>query len=77
MIQNDWGTGYGADVLIRNNGPADEDWEATVEIDGSTTSLWGALYEEHDGELTLQGLSWNNIVPAGGTVGSIGFCAER
>jgi len=77
LMQSDWGTGYCADILIRNNGQEDVDWTVTMDIEGRTTTLWGAQYEEEDGTLTLEGLSWNNMVPAGGTVPSVGFCAQR
>lgn len=77
VTQSDWGTGYCADILIRNNGSAEVDWQVTVDIEGRTTTVWNAIVEERDGTLTLEGLSWNNTIPAGGTLGSIGFCAQR
>jgi len=77
LIQDDWGNGYRADVIIRNNSAQDQDWQVTLDVEGSITSLWGATYEEKNGHLVLDGLSWNNIVPAGGTITSVGFCANR
>ena len=76
-VQSDWGSGYCADVTVRNSGSSDVDWEVTVPIEGRTTTTWNAVVEESNGKLHLQGLSWNNIVPAGGSVGSVGFCAQR
>ena len=76
-IQDDWGNGYCASVIIRNNSAQDQDWQVTLDVVGSITSLWGAAYEEKNGHLLLEGLSWNNIVPAGGTITSVGFCAKR
>ncbi|MBW2622692.1 MAG: cellulose binding domain-containing protein [Deltaproteobacteria bacterium] len=76
-IQDDWGNGYCASVIIRNNSAQDQDWQVTLDVVGSITSLWGAAYEEKNGHLVLEGLSWNNIVPAGGTITSVGFCAKR
>ncbi len=77
IIRDDWTTGYCADIVIRNSGSQSVDWKVSVQIEGRTTTLWNALYEEQDGTLTLEGLSWNNEVPAGGTVNSVGFCAQR
>lgn len=76
-VQSDWGSGYCADVLIRNPGSVDVDWVVTFPIEGSAYNVWNAIGTEQGGKLTLTGLSWNNIVPAGATLESIGFCANR
>jgi len=75
-IVDDWGTGYCADVTIKNNSNEDIDWQVTLDVSGSIKSLWGALYERKGDQLTLEGKDWNNIVPAGSTLTSIGFCVD-
>ncbi|MCP4576373.1 MAG: hypothetical protein GY846_08835 [Deltaproteobacteria bacterium] len=76
-IADDWGTGYCADVTIKNNGTEDVDWKVTLNVEGDIRSLWGALYERNSDQLTLEGKDWNNIVPAGSALTSIGFCVDR
>jgi len=76
-IADDWGTGYCADVTIKNDSTEDVDWNVTLDVAGGIKSLWGALYEREGDRLTLEGKDWNNIVPAGGSLSSIGFCVDR
>jgi|GEM_PF-949707 len=76
-IVDDWGTGYCADVSIKNNSNEDIDWQVTLDVAGSIKSLWGALYEREGDQLTLEGKDWNNIIPAGSNLTSIGFCVDR
>jgi len=61
-IIDDWGTGYCADVAIKNNSTDDVDWKVTLNVEGDIRSLWGALYEKNGDQLTLEGKDWNNIV---------------
>ena len=77
VIRDDWTTGYCADIVIRNTGSQAVDWKVNVNIEGQTTAVWNAFYEEQQGTLTLEGVSWNNVVSPGGTVPSVGFCALR
>jgi len=77
QISDDWGTGYCANVTITNNGTEDVDWRVTLNVEGNVRSLWGGLYEKNGDQLTLEGKAWNNIVSAGSTLSSIGFCADR
>ena len=77
-IADDWGTGYCADVSIKNNTAAEDiDWKVTFKVDGTLKSLWGALYEKNGDQLTVEGKDWNNIVAAGSSLSSIGFCVDR
>jgi len=76
-ITDDWGSGYCSDVTIKNNTTENIDWKVTLEVEGNLRSLWGALYEKTGDQLILEGKDWNNIVPAGSTLSSIGFCADR
>jgi cellulase/cellobiase CelA1 len=76
-IVDDWGTGYCADVIIKNNSNKDIDWQVTLDVEGNLKSLWGALYEKNGIQLTLEGKDWNNIVAAGSSLSSIGFCVDR
>ena len=77
VVTDDWGTGYCADIVIQNNGDTEVDWTVTLEIQDRITDVWNALYEIQDNTLTIEGLYWNNVIPAGGSISSVGFCAER
>ena len=76
-ITDDWNTGYCSDVTIKNSSTKDIDWKVTLEIKGNLRSLWGAFYVKDGDQLTLEGKDWNNIVPAGSRLSSIGFCVDR
>lgn len=48
----------------------------TIPIQGRVTQLWNALWTQASGQLTADGLDWNNLVQPGATV-SFGFCADH
>ncbi|MCZ6639196.1 MAG: cellulose binding domain-containing protein, partial [Candidatus Dadabacteria bacterium] len=75
-INNDWGTGYCADVTVTNNTGAASDWTVTFSIEGTVSDMWNAIYTQNEKEVIAQGVSWNNIVNPGQSLG-FGFCAER
>jgi len=76
-ISDDWGTGYCADVTVKNNSTEDIDWKVSLDVKGNIRSLWGAIYEKKDNQLILEGKEWNNIISAGSMLSSIGFCVDR
>ncbi|HML95247.1 MAG TPA: cellulase family glycosylhydrolase [Thermodesulfobacteriota bacterium] len=75
-INDDWGTGYCAEVAVANSSASDVDWLVTFPIDGRMRNIWNAVYTQSGSEITAGGVSWNNIVRAHGTV-NFGFCATR
>ncbi len=75
-INDDWGTGYCAEVTVTNNTLSASDWTVTFSIDGTVRDMWNATYTQNEDEVTAQGASWNNVVNPGQSVG-FGFCAER
>ena len=75
-INDDWGAGYCAQVVVNNNGSTTEDWVVTFTIDGTVRDLWSAQYSQSGQEVTAEGVSWNNTVSPGGQV-DFGFCADR
>ncbi|UCE63909.1 MAG: glycoside hydrolase family 9 protein, partial [Nitrospirota bacterium] len=74
--QSDWGTGYCANVTVTNGGSGPVDWVVIIPIDGTLRDIWNAVGVVSDGELTAEGVSWNNIVQPNSSV-EFGFCAER
>ena len=75
-INDDWGTGYCAEVSVTNNGQSASDWTVVFSIDGTVREMWNATYSQNGDEVTAEGVSWNNVVNPGQSVG-FGFCAER
>lgn len=75
-VQSDWGSGYCADVAVKNAGSAPVVWQVSVNIAGRVNNLWNASYTQAGPALTAKGLDWNRSVPAGGEV-RFGFCATR
>lgn len=75
-INDDWSTGYCAEVTVRNSGASDVDWLVTFPIEGRMRNIWNAVYTQSGNQVTAGGVSWNNIVLARGTV-NFGFCATR
>lgn len=76
-IQSDWGAGYCADVLIRNDSPQTVDWAVDLRIEGTVENVWNAIAEQQDDSLSLEGVAWNNLVAPGAQVESVGFCSSR
>ena len=75
-IRSDWGSGYCADVEVRNPGTQAVVWQVSLNIAGRIDNLWNAVYTQSGATLTARGLDWNRLAPAGGAV-RFGFCATR
>ncbi|MEQ9618200.1 MAG: cellulase family glycosylhydrolase [Deltaproteobacteria bacterium] len=75
-ISDDWGTGYCAQVTVTNSGSSPVDWMVTFDVYGAIRDLWSAAYTQNGSSVTAEGVSWNDIVQGGSSVG-FGFCADR
>lgn len=75
-INDDWGTGYCAEVSVTNNSQSPSDWTVSFAIDGTVREMWSATYTQAGNKVTAQGVSWNNVVNPGQST-EFGFCAER
>jgi endoglucanase len=73
---SDWGTGYCANVDVKNTGSAAVLWQVSPTIQGMVYNLWNAIYTQNGSILNATGVDWNKSVSAGGTV-QFGFCANR
>jgi len=76
-IQSDWGAGYCADVLIRNDSLQTLDWAVELRVEGRVDNVWNAIAEQQGSMLSLEGVGWNNLVAPGAQLESVGFCATR
>ncbi|MCQ8181303.1 cellulose binding domain-containing protein [Methylomonas sp. SURF-1] len=75
-ISSDWGTGYCADVTVRNNKQATVLWQTGFEAAGSISNIWNANYTQTGKQVTASGDEWNKELAPGGTA-NFGFCADR
>ncbi len=76
-VDDDWGTGYCATVVVTNDTGGDLTWEVTLTIDGAITTIWNAEYTDLGaGSHSFVGVAWNGVLGGGGTT-EFGFCAQR
>jgi endoglucanase len=75
-INDDWGTGYCAQVKVTNNGTQVSDWKVIFTVEGKIREMWNATYTQSGNSVTAEGVSWNNNVNPGQTA-DFGFCADR
>ena len=75
-IQSDWGSGYCANVNVKNLNDTAVQWEISLEIEGHVNNARNALYSQNGAILTAKGVDWNSWVAAGSAT-SFGFCAAR
>lgn len=71
IYSTDWGTGYTANLVVSNSSAIPTDgW--TVEIifqgDEEITSCWGGTFIQVGKVATITNLSWNGVIPPGGSV---------
>jgi len=69
-VTSDWGTGYTAQVTLRNtsNAPLDN-WQLEFDYAGQITSIWDAAVTSHVGNhYVIANAGYNATIAAGGTV---------
>ncbi|WP_112466183.1 glycoside hydrolase family 6 protein [Streptomyces triticisoli] len=71
---NDWGSGFTADVTIKNNGAAKSSWSLKWSYAGNqrVTSGWNAKITQSGAHVTATNESYNGSLPTGGSV-NFGF----
>ncbi|MEM7008991.1 MAG: cellulose binding domain-containing protein [Thermodesulfobacteriota bacterium] len=75
-INDDWGSGYCAQVNVTNSTAQAVDWVVSFQIEGMLRNIWNATYQQNGDTVTAEGVSWNNTVSPGGNT-NFGFCANR
>ena len=78
QITSDWGTGFGANVVVTNRSAAAwNSWTVTWTFPGNQqiTSLWNGVYTQTGQSVEVRNASWNGSVAAGASV-SFGFNAS-
>ncbi|XSG73700.1 glycosyl hydrolase family 8 [Herpetosiphon llansteffanensis] len=73
-ISNDWGSGFTADVSIRNNGAAINSWNVAWSFAGNQqiTNLWNGVVSQTGQNVSVNSAGWNGSIASGGTA-SFGF----
>ncbi|MEV4532865.1 glycoside hydrolase family 6 protein [Asanoa sp. NPDC049518] len=71
---NVWTGGFTAELTITNGGAAVSGWTLSTTLGGDArlTQGWSATWTQSGSALTARPLSWNNNLPAGGSI-SVGF----
>ncbi len=76
FVNDDWGTGYCAQVTVTNDSTSPSHWVVSFPIEGIVRNMWSATYEQNGDTVTAEGVSWNNIINPDESTG-FGFCAIR
>ncbi len=77
-ITNNWGSGWTADVTVRNSGTTStRGWRVTAGFPSTQriTNAWNASWAQSGQTATFTNLSYNGSIPAGGTT-TFGFQAS-
>jgi xyloglucan-specific exo-beta-1,4-glucanase len=77
--QNDWGSGFTANVVITNNSAAAiNGWTLTWTFPGNQTitNLWNGTYTQTGAAVSVVNLGYNNIIAANGVSVNFGFNAN-
>ncbi|MBN1311572.1 MAG: cellulose binding domain-containing protein [Anaerolineae bacterium] len=77
--QNDWGSGFTANVVITNNGSsAINGWTLTWTFPGNQqiVHLWNGSYTQSGASVSVSNAGWNGTIGANGGTASFGFNAN-
>ena len=76
-IDNDWGSGLTAAVILRNTSSAPiSNWAVTLTMPATISSIWNAAIVSRSGTSSVvKPAGWNATIPAGGMV-EFGFTAQ-
>jgi aryl-phospho-beta-D-glucosidase BglC (GH1 family) len=77
VVQDDWGSGFVAQVTLTNNGDAEVvDWGVSFAIDRGVDSLWNALMTpQRGGELRFDPMDYNRTIAPGSSL-TFGFAGS-
>jgi len=77
--KNDWGSGFTANITIRNNSTsAINGWTLAWTFSGNQviTNLWNGAYTQNGQSVSVTNLSYNGNIPANGGTTNFGFNAN-
>ena len=76
-IDNDWGTGYCATLIVANTTASAITWQVTVAVQGTITNLWNGTFTQSGNMITVSGVAFNAVIQPGQSNTTTGFCATR
>lgn len=78
QVTKDWGNGFTADLIIRNTGTtAINGWTLGFKVPYDISQSWSTgLTKLANGNYSAKPVSWNQVIPAGGSV-SFGFVGAK
>ncbi len=74
---SDWGSGYCANVIVKNRNSTPLDWDVAFTTEGTIYDFWNANYAQYGENIYADGITWNNILGGGESSRDVGFCANR
>lgn len=75
-VTSDWGSGYCANVDVKNTGATAVVWNVQLTVQGRVNNVWNAKWTQSGATLNASGVDYNGTVQPNGTQ-SFGFCAAR
>ncbi|ACU36112.1 cellulose binding domain-containing protein [Actinosynnema pretiosum subsp. pretiosum] len=74
QVTNEWSTGFGASVAVRNQGDAVANWRLTWTFPSGQTVQqgWNGTFTQSGSKVTVAAPTWSPNLPSGGEV-SVGF----
>jgi chitin-binding protein len=77
VVSNDWGTGYCANVTVKNNGASTATWSAAMKVQGKLDQMWNATWTQAADTVNFTGPAWQATLAPGASFTSAGFCAKK
>lgn len=75
-VFEDWGTGYCANITVKNTTPAPVTWNTKVAVEGTLYEVWSATNSTSSGLVSFTGVDYNKTLAAGAST-TFGGCADR
>jgi endoglucanase len=75
-IYTDWGTGYCANITVRNTKTSTITWGTDVTLDGTLYEVWSAVASATSGTVRFTGVDYNKTLAAGAST-TFGGCVNR
>jgi pectate lyase len=78
-LTTDWGSGYCANVILKNASSAEvASWTVVVELGQSALSgLWNGTVGQSGTQITVKPAGWNSHIAPGQLLTAFGFCANK
>ncbi|MFO7683248.1 MAG: cellulose binding domain-containing protein, partial [Chloroflexota bacterium] len=76
-VQNQWNSGYVANITVTNNSAVDVcQWQLSFTLNGRLVNGWNGVFTQTGSQISVGPAGWNNRIPANGGSVSVGFQHE-